>query len=245
MSMVTSCHQFLPFSFEDSLDSTHPFECDFVIPSGATIKKITISVKSLAYRAYSSGAEYKSKWNEATGKLSWLSSLDSISVSLAKTYYSQYLEKSLTTSQNGSHSHTYTKATGTTTSTENTNSTGAHTHTYTIPSGLLTDVSAKNIKLSEMSHTHDIDISHGHNLVYGIHEGTFPTDVKIYYDNGDGYDSGETLGTFTKITDKVLYNGDNIQKFTGTGWKAIKFTSSTLGRLRVQLMVELRVDTTA
>ena len=107
----------------------------------------------------------------------------------------------------------------------------------------MTDVTAEAIKIPSLDHTHDIDVSHGHDLVYGIHEGTSPTDVKIYYDNGDGYDSGESLGTFTEITDKVLV-GSNVQKFTGSGWKSIKFTSSTLGRLRVQMMIELRVDTT-
>lgn len=300
--------QFLPFSFEDSLDSSHPFECDFVIPSNATIKKITLSVKALAYRAYSSGAEYESKMFATTGGISWSSVYDTVSISLKKTYYSQYYAKSFDTSENGSHSHTYTKATGLTTddyaktnteyahshsydsvsisndytgssnghthsyskptisqkntgtggqhshtytkatgletdSYATTGSTGSHSHTYTIPAGLLTDVTAEAIKIPSLDHTHDIDVSHGHELVYGIHEGTSPTDVKIYYDNGDGYDSGESLGTFTKITDKVLV-GSNVQKFTGSGWKSIKFTSSTLGRLRVQMMIELRVDTT-
>ena len=258
--------QFLPFGFEDSLDSDHPFECDFVIPANATIKKITISVKALKYRAYSASASFDSCGHDTTGSIPTNQGFRSISLPVKLDYYNRNSDKSLTTEGSGSHTHSYTKATGITVSNNSyTGSSEGHTHTYTMPSGLstssastfpsrnhshsytipaglVTDVEVGG-KLSDIDHTHLLDISHSHKLDYGIYEGASPTDVKIYYDNGNGYGSGEWLGTFTEITDKVLA-GDNVQKFTGSGWKAIKFTSSTLGRLRVQMMIELRVDTT-
>lgn len=263
--------QFLPFSFEDSLDSSHPFECDFVIPSNATIKKITISIKALKYRAYSSGAEYRSVFGDKTEGIAWTEQRTTISLDISRPV----LGTDITSSSEGEHTHTYDKVTGLSdekwatgetgnnsdygtagvhthefkkqvldisTSGNYTGKDGSHSHKVTIPASAL--VSGVSLTLGDINHTHSFDASHSHDLVYGIHEGTSPTDVKIYYDNGDGYDSGETLGTFTEITDKVLV-GPNVQKFTGTGWKGIKFTSSTLGRLRVQIMVELRVDTTA
>ncbi len=262
--------QFLPFSFEDSLDSSHPFECDFVIPANATIKKITMSVKALAYRAYSKSAAYKSNWNAKTGLITWTSTFNTVAVELTRPLN---YEQTLTTTSEGSHTHSvqYTKATGlgdetwatgtteqntdgsvkrhthsytkqkltTETTTATTKSGTAHTHNVTVPYL----VESASIKIGNIDHTHTIDVSHNHDLVYGIYEGTSPTSVTVYYDNGSGYGSGESLGTFTEITDKVLVGG-NVQKFTGSGWKGIKFTSSTLGRLRVQLMIELRVDTT-
>ena len=263
--------QFLPFGFEDSLDSSHPFECDFVIPSNATIKKITLSVKALRYRAYSSSVGYTGNVWLTTGKMANIYK-QSVSVELTTSYYSD-TDKELDTKSAGEHSHGYTKAKGlelqlsaggktedfsSTTvgnhkhsyclqelKTENgtTDDAGSHTHTYTIPSSLVTKVEAKDISYSSFDHEHKLDINHNHALQYGIYESTWPSDVKIYYNNGDEYDSGESLGTFTEITDKVLV-GSNVQKFTGSGWKSIKFTSNTLGRLRVQMMIELRVDTT-
>lgn len=280
--------QFVPFGFEDSLDSSHPFVCDFVIPEGAELVSVKLSAISLSYRAYSSGAEYKSSWLEATGGLPYVQKDTKVPVSVEKTYYS-IIEKTLTTESSGGHTHSYTKAegvkvetaqtttvsthqhyypygaswserklteasgehyhsytkpTGLSTSTDQTTSNGSHTHSYKIPAGLLTDVSASG---TLPDHTHSIDVSHSHNLVYGIHEGATPTDVNLYCDKGSGYGSAISLGTFDKKTDLDItsYFKDSDTPSNETGWKAIKFTSSTLGRLRVQLMLELKVSTSA
>ncbi len=206
--------------------------------------------------------------------LSWDDTLKTVTVDLTRPNSSAYgLAVTTTAEGSHTHSFQYTKATGlgdetwttgttaqntdssvtkhthgykkqkltTETTTAETKSSTTHTHNVTIPAAYLVD--SASVKISGIDHTHTIDVSHNHDLIYGIYEGASPTDVAIYYDNGNGYDSGESLGTFTEITDKVLV-GDNVQKFTGSGWKAIKFTSSTLGRLRVQMMIELRVDTT-
>ena len=106
---------------------------------------------------------------------------------------------------------------------------------------MVTDVSGTvDTTGSNFSHTHNLNVSHGHDLSFGIYEGSYPTNVKLYIDNGAGYNnsaielgSGEILATDLKITGY----------FSGNGWKKIKFTSSTLGRLTVQLIAELLVTT--
>ena len=266
--------QFVPFGFEDSLDSSHPFECDFVIPEGATVTKITLSVKAMKYRAYSTGSAYKS-WQATTGGLSWESSQQKVSIDLTKTYYNYGVDKELSTTSASGHTHSYTKPTGlkssygtsatVTTSKANdhthtvkiydtinsesgaTGSAGEHSHKYTMSGSLLTNVKAGDISLSSLGHTHTMDITHTHEFVFGIYEGTTPTDVNLYCDKGGGYGSAIQLGTFEKLTDYDItsYFKDNDTPSNETGWKAIKFTSSTLGRLRVQLMLELKVSTSA
>ncbi len=261
--------QFVPFGFEDSLDSSHPFECDFVIPSGAEIVKITVSAKALAYRAYSSSAKYTGDFWLTTGQMADTYK-QYVSIELTPTYYNYGISKTFDTGNAGKHSHEYTKATGleleywergTTgdrsysatleshthsyklqslkTETASTKETDNHSHTYTIPGGLLTGVSAEDISYSSFDHKHKLDINHNHELEYGIHEGSSPTSVNMYCDNGSGYGSAISLGSFSSVTDK-----DITSQFSGTGWKTLKFTSSSLGRLRVQLMLELRVSTT-
>ena len=263
--------QFVPFGFEDSLDSSHPFECDFVIPEGATVTKITLSVRALKYRAYSTGSTYKSQWNATTGGIAWDETNRKLSLSV-KTSTVGSVSNELTTSSSGKHSHKYIGVTGIETQTaytgtasshyhsytavkqlkyetfanSSTTETGAHTHTVDLPSNLLTGVEVSGT-LAGISHTHSIDVSHGHDLIFGIYEGATPTDVNLYCDKGSGYGSAIPLGTFEKLTDYDItsYFKDNDTPSNETGWKAIKFTSSTLGRLRVQLMLELKVSTSA
>ncbi len=271
--------QFVPFGFEDSLDSSHPFECDFVIPEGATITKITLSVKALKYRAYSTAVAYKSDFWATTGSIPVDQRGNSISLTVGTEKYNSGISKDLTTGSNGSHTHSYTKPTGlkmpfttngtteqnsysssgpaqhthkylypngVTTENGTTGSDGSHAHSYTIPSGLLTGVSVSGT-LAGIDHTHSIDVSHGHSLSFGIYEGATPTNVNLYCDKGSGYGNAISLGTFDKMTDYDItsYFKDNDTPSNETGWKAIKFTSSTLGRLRVQLMLELKVSTSA
>lgn len=47
--------QYLPYNFNDSLDSAHPMICDFYIPEGATIEYVKIAVKGQLFRAYVNG----------------------------------------------------------------------------------------------------------------------------------------------------------------------------------------------
>ena len=273
--------QFVPFGFEDSLDSSHPFECEFNIPEGAELVKITLSLKALYYRAYSTSALYRSDFWAETGSIPIDQKNTAISLSVSTTKYNNGLADSMNTSSSGGHAHSYSKPSGLstpyltngtteqnsysssgpaqhthkyvypngiTTTSDNTSSGGAHTHSYTIPAGLLTGVTVSG-KLSGIDHSHKLDISHGHDLVYGIYEGPYPSDITFSCDKtGDGtYGDSVSLGTIKTVTDLDItsYIKDYDTPSKNVGWKAIKFTSSTLGRLRVQLMLELKVSTSA
>ena len=265
--------QFVPFGFEDSLDSSHPFECEFNIPEGAELVKITLSLKALYYRAYSTGASYKSKAYATTGGLSFVSAKSEFELTTTLTTVPAYTSISTGTSE-GEHSHKYKGVTGVTTQTADTGISNSHKHSYTKVTGVTLETSAnsstskdgqhqhtltlptylvKGVKVtgkgSDIDHTHEVDYSHGHDLVFGIYEGPYPSDITFSCDKtGDGtYGDSVSLGTIKTVTDLDItsYIKDYDTPSKNVGWKAIKFTSSTLGRLRVQLMLELKVSTSA
>lgn len=260
--------QYLPFNFDDSLDASHPFECKFYIPENSEIKSLKLSVKGEKYRAYSTSAVYISDWKLKTGDITWsLTNPIDIKLDVDVTKTNDLTQ----TGENGSHYHEYQKISGVgglfgegehkhststdslgnivvgeggkhthTFSTENTKTTSVDNHTHSLPS-LVTDVSVTvDTTKSNFSHTHDLDVSHAHDLTFGIYEGTYPTDVKLFIDNGSGYGSspielgsGEMLATDLDIS----------EYFSENGWKKMKFTSTTLGRLTVQLIAELYINT--
>ena len=132
-----------------------------------------------------------------------------------------------------------------------------HSHSYNVASGTGIeynhDHSISGSTDIEQDHTHSVsgstagpydgmhdhDISHEHDLTFGIYEGTAPTGVNLYVDNGVGYGSAISLGDSTNLATEL-----NISSYiTGTGWKTIKFTSTQLGRINAQLI--LKVDLTA
>ena len=89
------------------------------------------------------------------------------------------------------------------------------------------------------SHKHEFNINHSHDLEFGIFEGTTPADVMMHIDNGSGYGSGISLGSASVLAADL----DISAYLSGTGWKSLKFTSSRMGRINVQIIVE--VDITA
>lgn len=263
--------QYMPYNFDDSLDSDYPFECEFYIPASSVIKSISLSVKGRKYRAYSKAAVYKSDYLLTTGDVTW-GSTNPFGIKLNLTVNKT---SGLTgyTGESGSHYHSYSKVTDVgynfgqgegahthpigydymnklvageagahkhTFDAKDTNTSSDGSHSHKLPE-LVTDVSGTvDTTGSNFSHTHNLNVSHGHDLSFGIYEGSYPTNVKLYIDNGAGYNnsaielgSGEILATDLKITGY----------FSGNGWKKIKFTSSTLGRLTVQLIAELLVTT--
>ncbi len=124
---------------------------------------------------------------------------------------------SQTTSGEGSHSHRFSGSSG------NTDPAGYHTHTVSFP-----------------SHSHEFTIpSHSHDMVYGIYTGPTPQNVKLYCDDGRGWGPAISLGSTTKLATEL----DITNQFSGPGWKRIRFTSTTLGRITWQLVV--KVDLTA
>jgi len=243
----------LPYSISDSLDSTHPLEFEFYIPPETVhIISIRLNAKGVKYRAYSSSIALNNPWPSQvlTGETA---------PPLALTFGVRNGE----TTSAGAHSHAYSLPTGVGNSgghahalregwggslvvdpvsdhshsltmgffsNASTESAGAHGHTFNSPTGI-----------SGGKHTHSvvIDLNHGHGMNFGIYEGTLPANVSIYCDNGAGYGAAIPLGSSSILA----ANLDLSNSFSGTGWKKIKFTSSTLGRIIANLI--LQVDITA
>lgn len=289
--------QYMPFQFDDSLDSTYPMECDFYIPPNATIVSIKLSSKGKNYRAYSKAT------NAAGGSISsgvidfWgpqgsgPTTAPDISVTTTKIGVVDNH-----TDNAGGHKHSYDKTTsiggllgdgahthgltnptfpnayteyanpdyhrhGVAIPTQTGNSfgqaDGAHSHTvqttstdtssvadhqHSIPDDLVTGVSLTVNKLreSDLQHKHSVDISHGHDLTFGIYEGTTPAGVELFCSN-DGSSYGSAISGASSSANNS--NFDITSQFSGTGWKSIKFTSTQLGRIQAQLIVELLVNT--
>ena len=76
-------------------------------------------------------------------------------------------------------------------------------------------------------------------MVPGIYLGTTPQNVNLYCDNGSGWGSPISLGSLEILASEL----DITNRFSGTGWKRIRFTSSRRGRITWQIVV--KVDLTA
>lgn len=257
----------LPFQFMDSLDSTHPLETEFFIPTDTVrIVSIKVNARGSKYRAYSyalgvdepfwgrttesatpsmslsynsfgstgSAGNHAHSYERATGT----GNGGGHSHSLSMPFYDNASTSSVNIPDHGYHSHGYQLPTGTgsvgdhshgiSSSSANTGSSGSHSHTVNLANGV-----------TGGAHTHQYNIEHDHQIQFGIFEGTTPANVLLYIDNGSGYGSGISLGSSTVLAADL----DITAHLSGTGWKSLKFTSSRMGRINVQIIVE--VDITA
>ena len=256
----------LPFQFLDSLDSLHPMETEFFIPSStARIVSVKINAKGSKYRAYSTALAVDEWLGRSTGNTTPSHGLtvDSFAdTSDAGSHTHSYNAPSGSTSNVNDHAHSV----GTNWNTASTGSTSAggdyHSHSYYPPPnssgnagghGHTVGTSPSNTgnngshshrynavtAITGGSHSHSFSIDHSHNLAFGIYEGSTPTDVSLYIDNGSGYGSAISLGSNAILASDL----DITFYLSGNGWKSLKFTSSRMGRINVQIIVE--VDITA
>ena len=116
---------------------------------------------------------------------------------------------------------------------------GAHTHEFVYVDtevGSVTGTTSITVDTTSVSETHT------HNLIYNIALDTTPANVRLYCDNGSGYDAGQNLASApdNNAQEYVLATElDLTNRFSGTGWKRIKFTSSRRGRIVWQLITKL------
>lgn len=268
--------QYMPMTFDDSLDSGHPAEFSFWVPDDADIEWVKVAVKGQNYRTYSSGVSYKDKWNATTGKISFLSNAPSIDLDVTtlgsfgytgesgKHGHGYSIAKTVTSSEshihgldfNGFqtlvstsssnpdfHSHTVGIPSGTS---DSYGQNGLHSHSidydssttvedgihsHKLPSDLVTGVSAE---IKNYDHTHDIDVSHGHDIYMGIIEGDKPSGMKLTWSEGQ-------YSNQISVSSEGLYT-ININSKKG-GWKSIQIKSETLGRVQLQVICKLRIDT--
>ena len=114
-----------------------------------------------------------------------------------------------------------------------------HTHEFVYVDtevGSVTGTTSITVDTTSVSETHT------HNLIYNIALDTTPANVRLYCDNGSGYDAGRNLASAPgdNAQEYVLATElDLTNRFSGTGWKRIKFTSSRRGRIVWQLIIKL------
>lgn len=204
--------QYLPYTFNDSLDSSHPAIFDFYIPEGK-IDYVKVSVKGQKFRTYSAATE------TITGPI-WTLHTSSVTLQ-ARAYYER--PQDAETSEEGEHAHGLYESFGEIVGTD---SAGEHTHLAPAP----------QVSISPTSHYHIIDINHSHAIELGIIEGTSPTGMTLAVSNdgGSSYQSAGSIGNTTR---------DKEVNITTSGWKSIRITSTQNGRVQVQVMVKIRIDT--
>lgn len=151
------------------------------------------------------------------------------------THSHSITEMQNTTGSNGAHSHTVSH----------------HSHSISVDAGhthhylRIIDIRATTTEASEVELiTSDYSDSHVHDLDYGIALDTTPADVRLYCANGGDFDTGQSLlsAPADPTIEYVLAEELNLtDKFTGGGWKKIRFTSSRRGRITWQLIVKLDI----
>jgi hypothetical protein len=114
-----------------------------------------------------------------------------------------------------------------------------HTHEFAYVDtevGSITGTTSITVDTTSVSDTHT------HNLIYNIALDTTPANVRLYCDNGSGYDAGQNLAPAPGSDEQeyvLATELDLTNRFSGTGWKRIKFTSSRRGRIAWQLIAKL------
>lgn len=207
--------QYLPYTFNDSLDSSHPAIFDFYIPEGK-IDYVKVSVKGQKFRTYSAGTTHYDFFGRTRSQTA------DISLSIDKK---GLVGDSTSTSHNHSFSDSVPEGGGLVSGYTSSDSV-PHTHNFTDPA----------IRLTDKGHTHDIDLTHTHDIALGIIEGTSPAGMTLAISNDGGvsYQSAGSIGNTTR---------DKEVNITTSGWKSIRITSTQNGRVQVQVMVKIRIDT--
>lgn len=206
--------QYLPYTFNDSLDARHPAIFDFYIPEGI-IEYVKLSIKGQPFRTYSAATATitDTHFDIRTSSISLSSSAD---------YRNSHTGAE--TEESGVHTHRLTKnSNGEVTGMQND---GEHSHPLPIP----------RILISPQSHDHTVDINHSHRITLGIIEGSSPSGMTLAVSqDGTNFENAENIAN--TIRDKQL-------NITSPGWKSIRITSTVNGRVQVQIIVKIRIDTT-
>lgn len=265
--------QYLPYQFNDSLDTSHPAIFDFYIPDGEIVW-IRIRVKAQKFRTYSTATE-------AMGNVTTRSSIFGNGIDVEYRLTRSSLSR-IETEAAGAHSHTYTtpratasgkaslKASGETApfgdgrhdhssanpkgthshSIEVTVQDNGHTHALKSTTGNTGNASAHTHSLTgyeltrtgSYSHEHIVDISHGHSLVLGIIEGATASGMTLAFDNkGNGsFSSPVSIASGAEVTKDSC---PALGSATPGGWKSLRITSSSLGRVQVNMTIKMRIDT--
>lgn len=263
--MYAELRQTMPYTWRQELDSSKPIEIPFHIPSETTqIVSIKLSAYGNRFRASSTGAA-------AGGSHSHTVELPNHTHSVG--YSITFGDGGLMTGSAGGHSHDVTGSAATDGSHNHyvqgsTSSDSGHSHSVNINSDMdgSHDHSVTGSTDTDGAHTHSQQYTavntttgsgggstetssnqdaHSHDIIYGIYESTTPAVVNLYIDNGAGYGSAIALASAPDTTTpyELAEELDITAHITTAGWKKLKFTSSRLGAIDIQLIC--KVDITA
>ena len=242
----TKVVQYLPFTFNDSLDSAHPAVFSFYVPDGE-IDYVKIRIKAQPFRTYAKNAITAGIVNTITGFFN--------GISYTATMRESVLGRNINTGEAGGHTHSYKYPTVSYTENGKANiqkngtdsySDSGHNHGIRLSdaSGTTgTNQSHKHsvniptyefIQTGDFSHEHKVDITHSHRLELGIEEDSIASGMTISIDEGQGFGPSSAISSGEER---------NIS-LSPAGWKDIKITSTSLGRVQVQVIVKMRIDTT-
>lgn len=279
--------QYMPYTFNDSLDPSHPAVFDFFVPEGK-VDWIKVRVKSQPFRTYSIGTTLEAETSTTNGFLDQ---------GITKEYWLTDDSQNYYTGDNGDHSHSYQAPPNTTESAKagvsgkltgggfndgahghnvSVNTTtgngstygyddGVHGHDYSIEidepwdghEHSIDSVNSNTSTNGEHNHTyrkqllkesgsytheHTVNISHNHGIKLGIIEGASASGMTLSFDNrgSNTFTSSVSVTSGQEITKEEYPDLGNI---TSNGWKQIKITSASLGRVQVQIILKMGIDT--
>lgn len=225
--------QYMPYTFNDSLDSSHPAVFDFFVPEGKVVW-IKVRVMAQNYRTYASGTSLID--STITGSNPhWAIGSPSFDI----THYYHY-QKSFTLN----HSHRY--------SYDSIQQIGDSFDVRSVSDdtdGALSGVISINFEVPDgfrfnVDHYHTVNLSHGHGLTLGIIEGTTASEMTFSFDDtGKRFFSDSVDISSGAEISKDNYEALSEDKITPNSWKSIRITSKSLGRVQVQVILKMGIDT--
>lgn len=203
-------------SFEDNLDATHPYARDIYIPPDAvSVNKLTLNVRTKAYRYYVTTATAASGGGTPTSSGGGGTPTSS--------------------SGGGTHAHGLTSEGGNTAAA----STDLHFHNYaatgiTVGSQTSSGASVAHTHTVDVSHTHTVDVSHTHSVTVnpGIVESTTPSTMQVKVDGNVASASATSLTDF----DLTPYLTKDSSGKIVRGWHTLTFTPDVAGRIQAAVV---------
>lgn len=251
--------QYMPYTFNDSLDSTHPAVFDFYIPEGR-IDYVQVRVKAQKYRTYSlagdvpywatgvNAPEFELKTSRK--HISIPDHSHSISFDLDATLdgaHSHPVDGGISSVSN--HSHSLSGSAGGNVISGSALSAGGHSHkleratasrggdhTHSVSGKISSGESGGYSGWLDIPTSVQVDLYHTHDLILGIIESTVASNMKLSWSDGD-----EIWKDEQSISSGDVYNLPIAEN--SYGWKSLKITSTSLGRVQVQLILKMRIDT--
>ena len=220
--------QYLPYTFNDSLDSDHPAIFDFYIPDGQ-IEYVSIRVKAQAYRLYSASGS-SIIWEINNPKVSITTIPYHLEIPGHKHQISR-LSGQTKGSMDGDHGHEVSVG-GERGSTTGGSYDGVHSHEVEV-SGTTDSDEGYNGYIN-IPNGATVSADHYHSTYIGIKETTLAAGMTLAWSDEDNIFKDQ----------KSIASGSSTEiPITTPGWKAVRITSTQNGRVQVQIIVKIRIDT--